>query len=139
MRRTTVQLFPRNRYRGGANAIVYFVRDRQAVAKLLGSASTVTVHARVYDRASGGVVDFEISHGCFGNELPAESARLFLLALTGQTPALPYNATSMPNLPDDGTFQAAPSMGLVDVAAKVSGGANVWVEFEVWATLEFES
>ena len=137
MTRTIVTIFPRNRYKGGATAIVYFARDRQKLAKLLGAASKVTFHGRLYDRASGAVVDFEATHGCLGDEMPAEGARAFVLPIANQTPSLPWNATSMPNLPDDGTFQASPVLGLVDVAAKVSGGANVWVEFELWATLEF--
>lgn len=138
MKRVIVQTFVRNRYKGAAAAVIYYPRDREKLAKLLGGASKVTFHTRVYDRASGGVVDFECNHGCFGGEMPAEAPRLFTLTNGGQTPSLPYNATNMANLPDDGTFNALPAMGLMDVAAKVSGGANVWVEFEQWVTAEFQ-
>jgi hypothetical protein len=135
--RSIVQLFPRNRYRAAATTVRYYPRERLKMAKLLGSAAKVTLHARVYDRAAGGVIDFEMSHGSMGDELPAEGARLFVVTLTGAAPALPWNAANMPNLPDDGTAVGAPTMGLVDIALLVSGGANVWVECEVWATVEF--
>jgi hypothetical protein len=130
-------IFPRNRYKGAATAVNYFPRDRQKLAKLLGGATKVTSHVRVYDRSTNGVVDFEVDQGSFGEEMPAEAARLFTLTLQGQTPSLPYNSTNMANLPDDGTFYVQATMGLLDIVAKVSGGANTWVDFEMFVTAEF--
>lgn len=138
--RTVVQLFPRNRYLGGATAKTFFPRDREQMAKLLGGATKVSVHARVYDRSgSGAVLDFEVSQGAFGTEMPAEGARLLTLTASGQTPSLPWNNTNMASLPDDGTFYVSPTLTLLDLAAKVSGGSGVWVEFEAYAVAEYTS
>jgi hypothetical protein len=134
--RSIVSIFPRNKYKGGTTALVYYPRDRQGVAAILGSATKCTFHARVYDRASGGVLDFVASHGCLSDEPPAEALRLFTLTLSGQTPTLPWNATNMTAVPDDGTFYIQPTMGLSEISAQVSGGSGVWVEFEMWATVE---
>ena len=136
--RVVVSLFPRNRYIGGATAKKYYPREREKLAKMLGGATKVSVHCRVYDRSgSGAVLDFEISQGAFGDELPSEAARLFTLTASGQTPTLPWNNTAMANLPDDGTFYVSPTLIMLDVAAVVSGGANVWVEFELYVVAEF--
>lgn len=137
--RTQVQLFPRNRYQGGTTAKSYFQHDRDKLAKLLGGATKVSVHFRVYDRASGGVLDVEVSQGAFGTELPAEAARLFTLTPLSQNPSLPWNNTNMPNMPDDGTWYVQGNLMLLDIVAKVSGGASVWVEFEGWAVAEYDA
>lgn len=138
-RRMMVEVFPRNRYLGDSTEKLYYPRERQRLAKLFGMASRVDFHFRVYDRASGAEVTFQTSHGCFGDEMPAEAPRLFAIVMSGQTPALPYDGTSMANLPDDGTFHILPDMGLVDIVAKVSGGANTWVEFAGYATVTLQS
>jgi hypothetical protein len=99
----------------------------------------VVLHARVYARSANAAVDWSVTQGCFGTQLPAEQPRLFVLTLSAVTPTLPWNSTNMANLPDDGTLTVNPTMGLVDFQLKVSGGANTWVECAVWATLEFAS
>ena len=75
--RTLIQIFPRNRYLGAATPKRYYPRERERLAKLIGMATKASVHFRVYDRSTNGVLDFEISQGAFGDELPAESARAF--------------------------------------------------------------
>ena len=130
-------VFPRNRYLGGATAKSYLPRDREKIAQTLGSATKVTIHCRVYDRSTNGVLNFQVSQGCFGTEQPSESPRIFTITPSSQTPTLPWDSTNMPNLPDDGTWYVQPSMMKLDVAALVSGGANTWVEFEIWATADF--
>lgn len=136
--RTSVQLFPRNRYLGGTTAKGYFPRNREKIAKLLGGATKVSVHVRVCDRSgTGAVLDFEVSQSAFSNEMPSEAARLLTLTAQGQTPSLPYNNTNMSAMPDDGTFYVVPNLIVLDIAAKISGGAAVWVEFEGYAVAEF--
>lgn len=137
--RTQIELFPRNRYLGAATAKRYFPRERERIAKLLGRATKVSVHFRVYDRATGCVLDFEVTQGALGDELPAEAARSFTLTPLSQNPSLPWNATNMPNMPDDGTWYLSPNLMLLDICALVSGGANLWVEFEGWAVAEFDT
>lgn len=138
--RTTVLLFPRNRYLGGTAAKAYLPRDREKIARMLGTATRVSVHARVYDRSgTGAILDFEVSQGAFADEMPAEGARMLTLTASGQTPSLPWNNTNMTAMPDDGTFYVSPTLMLVDIAAKVSGGAGVWVEFEVYAVAEYNT
>lgn len=140
MSRTIVQVYNRNRYKGSATLVTYFPRERVKLGKLFGQAARVTFHTRVYDRATGGVVTFVAAQGSFGTEQPSEACRMFTLTNITMAPASspPYDVTTMPNLPDDGAFYITPEMGNVDVMVQVSGGANVWVEFETWATVEIE-
>lgn len=138
MKRVIVQLFPRSKYSSSAGGKTYFPRDRKKLLTLLGGATEVHVHTRVYARDTGVTLDLSFTHGSFGDEPPAEGARQFTLAVTGATPAMPYDGTSMPNLPDDGTFYVTPKMGMVDVQAKAAGGSGS-IEFESWATLYYAS
>lgn len=133
------QLFPRTRYMGGSTAKVYFPKNRPESLKLLGGASKVYVHVRVYDRSSTGapVLDFDGAAGCFSGENPFEGLRSFTISAASATPTLPWNSTNMPTVPDDGTFTMTPTMGLLDVSAKVSGSAACWIEFEIWFTAEY--
>lgn len=137
--RTQIQIFPRNRYLGGTTARKYYPREREKLARLLGGAVKVSVHFRVYDRATGAVLDFEVTQGAFGDELPAEAARSFTLTPLSQNPSLPWNSTNMPSTPDDGTWYVSPNLILLDIAALISGGAGVWVEFEGWAVAEYDT
>lgn len=138
--RTSVLLFPRNRYMGGTTAKTYFPRDREKIARMLGTASRVSVHCRVYERSgSGAVLDFEVNQGALDDEMPAEGARQIVLTPAGQTPSLPWNNTNMSNMPDDGTWYVSPTLMLLDIVAKVSGGSGVWVEFELYAVAEYNS
>lgn len=139
-KRMLVLVFPRNKYRGTANGVPYLTRDRKKFSELAGNATLVTFQTRVYDRDTGVTLDFTAAHCGFSDELPLEGARLFSLARTvpASTPALPYDATSMTSLPDDGVFSVAPTMGRCEVKATV-GGATGAIEFEIWATLEFET
>lgn len=132
-------LFPRKRYTGGTTPTAYFPSDRQKLAKLLGGATAVRLHARVYDRSGTGnpSLDFGIYEGSFGDELPREALRQFAVTATGAVPALPWNAANMTSVPDDGRLNVAPLFGLLDIAAQVSGSAATWIEFEVWYTAEF--
>lgn len=137
-RRLTFQLFPRNRYIGGATAKVYFPRDRVKLHKTLGGATRVSYHVRVYDRSStSAILDFEVSQGSIGDEAPSEGVRVLTLTNLGQSPTMPWNNTNMTSIPDDGTFYVSPTLASLDTAAKVSGGASEWVEFECWATADF--
>lgn len=124
---------------GATTARSYFPREREGMAKVLGKATKVSVHFRVYTRSTNGVLDFEITQGAFGDELPAEAPRTFTLTALSQNPTLAWNSTNMPNLPDDGTWYVQPNLMLLDIAAKVSGGANEWVEFEGWAVAEYDT
>ena len=45
----------------------------------------------------------------------------------------------MPNMPDDGTWYVNINLMLADICALVSGGANVWVEFEGWLVAEYDA
>lgn len=138
--RTTVQIFPRNRYLGGTTAKSYQPRDREKIARMLGTATRVSVHVRVYDRSSSSaILDFEVSQGAFGDEMPADGARVLNLTPAGQTPTLPWNNTAMGAMPDDGTWYVSPTLMLLDITAKVSGGAGVWVEFEGYAVAEYNT
>ncbi len=96
-------------------------------------------HVRVYDRSTAGapVLDFESTAGCLNGENPSESLRAFTVASGSPFPTLPWNAANMTTVPDDGTFTLAPTMGSLDVLAKVSGSAACWVEFEAWYTAEY--
>lgn len=134
------QLYPRTRYLGGATAKLYYPKNRPESLKLLGGASKVYLHARVYDRSPAGtpVLDFDGAAGCFSGDNPFEGLRTFTISATSASPALPWNAANMPTMPDDGMFLMTPTMGLLDVAAKVSGSAACWVEFEVWFTAEYD-
>lgn len=124
---------------GATTARSYFPREREQVARMLGTATKVSVHFRMYNRSTSGVLDFEITQGALGNELPAESPRTFTLTALSQNPSLPWNSTNMPNMPDDGTWYVSPNLMMLDIAAKVSGGANEWVEFEGWAVAEYDT
>lgn len=138
-RKVMGNLFPRKRYTGGTTPAVYFPSDRQKLARLLGGATAVHVHVRVYDRSGAGnpSLDFGIYEGCMGDEMPREGLRQFSVTATGAVPALPWNAANMTSVPDDGRFNAAPLFGLLDIAAQVTGSAATWMEFEIWYTAEF--
>lgn len=138
--RSSVQLFPRNRYLGGTTAKPYLPREREKVAKMLGTAAKVSLHARVYDRSgSAAILDFKVTQGALGDEMPAEGARLLTVTPASQTPSLPWNNTNMSSLPDDGTWYVTPTLMLLDITAKISGGAGVWVDFEAYAVVEYNT
>jgi hypothetical protein len=96
-------------------------------------------HARVYDRSSTGTpaVDFDYREGGFGDEPPSNSLRSFTATKSNDTPTLPWNATNMANVPDDGTFQLAPTKGLLDISMKVYGTGACWVEVEMYVMAEY--
>lgn len=133
-------LFPRKRYVGGATSRFYSPVDRSKICRLLGQGYRLHLHTRVYDRSGSGtpVVALNFLHGCFEDEFPADALRTFALTPTTTTPSLPYNATNMPTLPDDGYIMVELGMGMVDVGLDVSGSGTCWVEAEVWYTLELE-
>lgn len=136
--RLSFQVFPRNRYLGATTPRYYFPREREKLAKALGKAVKVTVHARVYDRSgAAAILNFEVTQGGMGDELPADGARLLTLTLSGQNPTLPWDSTNMTSMPDDGTWYVVPTMMLLDIAAKVSGGTGVWVDFEMYVVVEY--
>jgi hypothetical protein len=138
-RKVIIQVFPRQSRRADSNGRVYFPNEREEIAKLLGNAMRVVVQCRVYARSTSGAVTFNVYQGTFGEEMPDDSPRGFPLTLTDTIPTLPWNSTNMANLPDDGTFTFEPKMGLVDVAATVTGGDNEWVEFEMYASAEIDA
>lgn len=80
-----------------------------------------------------------MSTGSFGSENPGEGVRIFAVTINGQTPSLPWNTTNMATVPDDGTFYVDVGMGLLDIAATVSGSASTWVEFEAWFTAVYST
>ncbi len=139
MKKVVGQLFPRNRYPGGTAAKFFFSKNRAELQKVLGGATKVIMHIRVYDRSAAGApqLEFDVSTGCFNGENPSEALRSFAVPLTAATPTLPWSTANMTTVPDDGTFTFTSTMGLVDVAAKVSGSANTWVDFEAWFTAEY--
>ena len=132
-------IFPRNRYPGGTTAKYFYAKNRSELQVAFGGASKVYFHVRVYDRSASGTpsLDFESTAGCLNGENPAEALRAFTVASGSPTPTLPWNAANMTSVPDDGTFTLAPTMGMLDVLAKVSGSAACWVEFEAWYTAEY--
>ena len=138
--RMSFLLFPRNRYLGATTPRYYFPREREKLAKSLGKGVKVTAHARFYDRSSNAaILNFEVTQGAMGDELPADAARLFTMTLSGQNPTLPWDITNMPAKPDDGTWYVVPTMMLLDIAAKISGGAGEWVEFEMYVVVEYST
>jgi hypothetical protein len=140
MRKIIGNLFPRKRYIGGSTAKYYAPPERLKLQKILGGASKIYLHSRVYDRASSNspAATFSFSHGCFGDESPSESLRAFTISPSTTTPNLPYDSTSMSSLPDDGYVVLTPAMGLLDSALVISGSGNCWVEMEVWFTAEID-
>jgi hypothetical protein len=132
-----VNLFPRNKYPSSVAGKSFTPRDRAKLQALLGSATEIWVHTRVYARDANVYLDFDLQHGCLGDEPPLDGLRGFSLTKSNTSPVMPYDTTTMAILPDDGVFSVSPKMGLVDVQAKVynAGGS---IEFESWATLIFQ-
>jgi hypothetical protein len=133
-RKVIVALYPRNKYPSSVSGRTLFPKDREKLKTALGSADEVWVHTRVYARDPNVFLDFDFTHGSLGDENPSEGLRQFSLARSGAFPALPYDTTNMPTLPDDGAFYVNPKMGLVDVQAKAYNASGS-IEFEAWATL----
>lgn len=133
-------LFPRKRYTGGTTSRHYSPLDRSKTSRLLGQGYRLHLHSRVYDRSGSGnpVVAVDFLHGCFEGEFPEDALRYFILTPTTTTPSLPYDATNMPSLPDDGYIMVQLGMGVVDVGLQVTGSGDCWVEMEVWYTLELQ-
>lgn len=132
-------LFERNRYPGGATAKVATPKNRSELMALLGGASKVHIHARVYDRGTNSpAVDVIANAGCMGgDEPPGQGLRLFALTATSSSPTLPWSTANMTSVPDDGYCYFVPTMGLCDIVLSVSGSGATWVEIEVWYTAEF--
>lgn len=139
-KRMMMVVFPRNKYKSTVNGVPYLTRDRKKFAELAGNATRVTFYTRVYAYDTGVTLNFTVAHSGFADELPLEGARLYDLTptLPSGAPTLPYGAGSMANLPDDGVFAVTPTMGRCEIKA-LAGGAAGSVEFETWATLEFDS
>jgi hypothetical protein len=136
--KVTGQLFPRKKYVGGTTMRVYSVFERQTLVQLFGQGYRLHIHTRVYDRSGTGTpsVTYGFLHGCFEDEFPSDALRNFSLSPSVTTPNLPYDATTMTTLPDDGYVMVDLGMGKVDVGLQVSGSAACWVELESWYTLE---
>ena len=132
-------LFKRQRYAGTSSGNLYYPQDRERLVKELGGASKLIVHGRVYDRSAvgGPSIDFDYREGCFGDEPPGNSLRSFVATKSADSPVLPWNAANMASVPDDGTFQLAPTKGLLDLSMKVSGTAACWVEVELYVMSEY--
>ena len=138
MRKLILQIFPRNRYKASTsgNGVPHLPPEREKIARLLGSANRVNVHVRIYDMGSGATLNFNAFEGSFSNEMPMEgNAMLTLAPVMMGSAALPWDATNIPP-PGDGWFYLLPHFGVLDLLA-TTGGANSFVEFEAWATLEF--
>lgn len=138
MRKMVIEVFPRARYAATTSGRTYTPRERAKLAKLMGEANEIWFHTRVYARDTGVSWDFDITHGCLGDQFPADGLRQFALTQSSTTPNLPYDGTNMATLPDDGVFYVQPRMGAVDTQGKAAG-ANGSIEVECWATLLFES
>ena len=136
-KKVIISLFPRTKYPSTVIGRAIYPRDRAKVASMLGGADEVWVHTRVYLRDANVRLDFAATQGCLGAEPPSEGLRTFTLALSNVTPALPYDVTNMPTIPDDAAFSFTPKMGLVDLEAKVYNAAGS-IEFETWATLIYK-
>lgn len=137
-KKVIVNVYPRNKYPSSAGGKVYQPRDRKKLMSMIGGADKAYFQTRVYARDNSVTLDFDVLQGTMGDEPPAEGPRAFPLAKSGASPALPYDGTSMANLPDDGLFSVEPGAGLVDISAKAAGASGS-IEFETWVTLIYKS
>ena len=137
MQKVTGQLFERAKFIGGTTAKLYPPKNRTALAKKLGGATTVYLQVRVYDRSSAGApsINFEIDAGCFGDECPQLGLRAFAITPASVSPtALPWSGAGGFAPPDDGIFTLTPTMGMLAILLSVTGSATCWVEVEIWYT-----
>lgn len=139
-KRMMMVVFPRAKYRATVAGLPHLMQERKKFSELAGNATRVTFYTRVYSRDSNVTVDFTVGHSGFSDELPMAGIRSFQLTRTvpSTTPTLPYDGSSMSTLPDDGVFEVSPTMGRCEPLALAAGAAG-FIEFETWATLQFDT